>query len=329
MRARLSGFGTIFDGHISAASAAAAVNYGNMFASVVGVDPSVVFDFNHHKQEVCGLKWSFDEKMLASGGNDNKLMVWSVQHGHSNASTAGNLSGSLRSGLGSTSSTGSGNLGGGIAFGDLNEGSRSGGQQSDYEFTAGGGLSGSNNSGSGSHGVGSAVPHSTTSSSPMFEFSDHNAAVKAVAWSPHQQGLLSSGGGTADRHIRFWNTLTGTALHRIDTGSQVCNLMWSKNVNELVSTHGYSLNQVIVWKYPTMQKLATLTGHTLRYAYDMVLTDVFIILNGRISLIYHRVLYLAMSPDGQSIVTGAGDETLRFWNVFPSPKDRYVVINDC
>jgi len=30
-----------------------------------------------------------------------------------------------------------------------------------------------------------------------------------------------------------------------------------------------------------------------------------------------RVLYLAMSPDGQTIVTGAGDETLRFWNVFP------------
>ena len=29
---------------------------------------------------------------------------------------------------------------------------------------------------------------------------------------------------------------------------------------------------------------------------------------------------LAMSPDGQSIVTGAGDETLRFWNVFPGPR---------
>jgi WD40 repeat protein len=49
-------------------------------------------------------------------------------------------------------------------------------------------------------------------------------------------------------------------------GEQVCNLMWSKNVNEIVSTHGYSLNQVIVWKYPSMQKIATLTGHTLRYA---------------------------------------------------------------
>lgn len=31
----------------------------------------------------------------------------------------------------------------------------------------------------------------------------------------------------------------------------------------------------------------------------------------------HRVLYLAMSPDGETIVTGAGDETLRFWNAFP------------
>jgi hypothetical protein len=61
---------------------------------------------------------------------------------------------------------------------------------------------------------------------------------------------------------------------------QVCNLSWSKNVNELVSTHGYSQNQIIVWRYPTMQKLATLTGHTM------------------------RVLYLAVSPDGQTIVTG-------------------------
>jgi len=45
-----------------------------------------------------------------------------------------------------------------------------------------------------------------------------------------------------------------------------------------------------------MKKLATLTGHS------------------------YRVLYLSMSPDGKTIVTGAGDETLRFWNIFPGPK---------
>jgi cell division cycle 20-like protein 1 (cofactor of APC complex) len=136
----------------------------------------------------------------------------------------------------------------------------------------------------------------SSSLSPRLRFVEHTAAVKAIAWSPHQHGLLASGGGTADRCIRFWNTSTNTALHAVDTGSQVCNLMWSKNVNELVSTHGYSQNQIIAWRYPSLTKLTTLTGHTL------------------------RVLYLAMSPDGQTIVTGAGDETLRFWNVFPSQR---------
>ena len=116
-----------------------------------------------HKQEVCGLRWSFDERsMLASGGNDNKLLIWDVKK----------------------------------------------------------------------------------HTSPMHVFSDHTAAVKAIAWSPHQNGLLASGGGTADRCIRFWNCLTGHGINSIDTGSQVCNLAFSKNCNELVSTHGYSLNQI-------------------------------------------------------------------------------------
>lgn len=52
----------------------------------------------------------------------------------------------------------------------------------------------------------------------------------------------------------------------------------------------------MVWKYPSLQPIATLTGHTF------------------------RVLYLSISPDGQTICTGAGDETLRFWNIFPPSK---------
>ncbi|KAI5670651.1 hypothetical protein M9H77_11015 [Catharanthus roseus] len=166
-----------------------------------------------HKSEVCGLKWSHDDRELASGGNDNQLLVWN-QH----------------------------------------------------------------------------------SQQPILKLTEHTAAVKAIAWSPHQSSLLASGGGTADRCIRFWNTTNGNQLNSVDTGSQVCNLAWSKNVNEIVSTHGYSQNQIMVWKYPSMAKVATLTGHSL------------------------RVLYLATSPDGQTIVTGAGDETLRFWNIFPSVK---------
>ena len=36
----------------------------------------------------------------------------------------------------------------------------------------------------------------------------------------------------------------GQAMQCVDTGSQVCNLAWSKHASELVSTHGYSQNQV-------------------------------------------------------------------------------------
>ncbi|XP_064415504.1 fizzy-related protein homolog [Latimeria chalumnae] len=176
-----------------------------------------------HRQEVCGLKWSPDHQHLASGGNDNKLFVWSS------------------SGL-----------------------------------------------------------------SPAQQYTEHLAAVKAITWSPHQHGLLASGGGTADRCIRFWNTLTCQPLQCVDTGSQVCNLAWSKHANELVSTHGYSQNQILVWKYPSLTQVAKLTGHS------------------------YRVLYLAISPDGEAIVTGAGDETLRFWNVFSktrSTKESKSVLN--
>ena len=85
--------------------------------------------------QVCGLKWSPDDREIASGGNDNQLYIWNLN-----------------------------------------------------------------------------------STSPVIKFSDHNAAVKAIAWSPHQHGLLASGGGTADRCIRFWNSATNTALNCIDTG---------------------------------------------------------------------------------------------------------------
>ena len=40
-----------------------------------------------------------------------------------------------------------------------------------------------------------------------------------------------------------------------------------------------------------MNKIATLQGHT------------------------YRVLYMAKSPDEDSIVTGSGDQTLRFWKI--------------
>ena len=132
----------------------------------------------------------------------------------------------------------------------------------------------------------------TSLSSPRFSFTDHQAAVKALAWSPHERNVLASGGGTADRCIKFWNTQTGALLNSIDTGSQVCSLVWNPNEKEILSSHGFERNQLCLWKYPSMVKVKELEGHTA------------------------RVLHMACSPDGGSVVSAAADETLRFWNVF-------------
>ncbi|KAI6094768.1 WD40-repeat-containing domain protein [Pisolithus sp. B1] len=101
---------------------------------------------------------------------------------------------------------------------------------------------------------------------PLWKFHDRTAAVKALAWDPHVSGVLVSGGGTPDKHIRFWNTYNGRILNQLDTGSQVRDTC-------------------------------------------------------RISCPGTHVLYLAMSPEGETIVTGAGDETLRFWNAFPQKEN--------
>ena len=60
----------------------------------------------------------------------------------------------------------------------------------------------------------------------MIRFSDHQAAVKALAWSPHQHGVIASGGGTADQCIRFWNTATASPLNCINTGTALISYPW-------------------------------------------------------------------------------------------------------
>ncbi|QCE09770.1 cell division cycle 20-like protein 1 [Vigna unguiculata] len=185
----------------------------NIYQRDIRAQDDFVSKLSRHKSKVCGLKWSYDNRELASGGNDNRLFVWN--------------------------------------------------QHSTQPFLL--------------HGV------------------SHLPSPLEIQFWRHLE-------------IHFLKQYLLCAFHFLNTNKmvfnlyiwQVCNLVWSKNINELVSTHGYSQIQIIVWRYPTMSKLATLTGHT------------------------YRVLYLAISPDGQTIVTRAGDETLRFWNVFPSPKSQVI-----
>ncbi|XP_053644802.1 cell division cycle protein 20 homolog isoform X5 [Cherax quadricarinatus] len=186
---------------------------GQIFHHDVRIADHHIATLVSHTQEVCGLKWSPDGRVLASGANDNQVNIWEQ---------------------GATT--------------------------------------------------------------PLHTFTDHQAAIKAVAWCPWQNNLLATGGGTADRTIRLWNCTTGICLKDVQTNSQVSSILWSSHYKELISGHGFSNHQLTLWKYPTMCKVADLTGHT------------------------GRVLELCLSPDGQMVVSAAADETIRMWKCWAVDK---------
>jgi cell division cycle protein 20 (cofactor of APC complex) len=83
-------------------------------------------------------------------------------------------------------------------------------------------------------------------------------------------------------------------MNTVDTGSQVCSLLWNSEYRELASSHGFAENQITLWRYPGMAKVGDLPGHST------------------------RVLHMAVSPDGQTMVSAAADENLKFWKAWPT-----------
>lgn len=186
---------------------------GQIFHHDVRVAEHHVATLTGHTQEVCGLKWSPDGRLLASGGNDNQVNIWENMN-----------------------------------------------------------------------------------TTPLHTLTQHQGAVRGVSWCPWQNTLLATGGGTADRTIRLWNCTTGICLKDVNTNSQVSSLVWSEHYKEIISGHGFSNNQLTIWSYPSMAKVADLSGHT------------------------GRVLELCVSPDGQMVVSAAADETIRMWKCWAVDK---------
>ena len=175
-----------------------------------------ILNYVGHNREICGLKWSIDDKRLASGGDDNLLFIWDIRK-----------------------------------------------------------------------------------EEPEKKFNSHTSAIKALDWSTYKFGYLISGGGTRDMSLKLWNINNMTLVDSINTSSQICNIAFSKISHEFITTHGYKNNYIYVWDSRSMNIKATLKGHK------------------------QRVVYMALSPDSRKIVTGAGDETLRFWKTFGYENQQY------
>lgn len=89
-----------------------------------------------------------------------------------------------------------------------------------------------------------------------------NAAVKAIAFCPWQRGLLAAGGGSNDRGIHFFHTMSGASLAIIDCAAQVTSLIWSTSRREIVATFGFAQPEhpyrIAVYAWPSCQKIAAI-----------------------------------------------------------------------
>ncbi|KAH0831111.1 quinon protein alcohol dehydrogenase-like superfamily [Lanmaoa asiatica] len=170
-------------------------------------------------------------------------------------------------------------------------------------------------------GRGGDVGSGAARGTPKWTKRNHTAAVKALAFSPWSP-LLASGGGTSDTCIHIWNINTGARLHTYHTGAQVTGVHWSVDRKELVSTHGFPGNGIVGWGYPPSSPgsgsgsgAGTGTSGSRGTTPTPTPTPkLFEIRDAHDS----RVLFSALSPNGEVLVTGAGDENLKFWRIWDS-----------
>ncbi|KAK1754358.1 hypothetical protein QBC47DRAFT_402774 [Echria macrotheca] len=90
----------------------------------------------------------------------------------------------------------------------------------------------------------------------------HEAAVKAIAFCPWQDGLVATGGGSNDKCIHFFHTTSGAPLATISVSAQVTSLIWSTTSKEIAATFGYAHPEhpvrIAVFSWPDCHQVAAI-----------------------------------------------------------------------
>ena len=106
----------------------------------------------------------------------------------------------------------------------------------------------------------------------------HSAAVKAIAFAPWQPSLLATGGGSNDRSIHFFHTRTGACLATINVFAQVTSLIWSKNRREIAATLGYAVPEhpfrIAVFSWPSCAQVAVIPWGPYGTSWDECIQEV-------------------------------------------------------
>lgn len=205
---------------------------------------------------------------------------------------------------------------------------------------------------------GSCLPSDRLDNSPclrpvFFDNLSHLGSIKAVAWNPHQQQLIATGGLTRhDPVIRLFdisklsettinnnNIALGShddVVHSIQCNSPVNSLCWRKTYiegqnsqqsklsddfgcQELVSTHGYPDFGIKLWQVDDYASNPSITSDPRkahggkRIKYWFTKIREWHDAHGGESIINSL-----LSPNSAILSTVGADETIRFWKMFES-----------
>lgn len=233
-----------------------------------------------HSQQICGLAWSYDGTLLATGGNDNLCCLFEASS---------------------------------ILESQLDDP-----EMEEESFTNADGVRRVQST------VGRGRVRVILTGAEKHRWV-HGAAVKAIAFCPWRDGLVATGGGSNDKCIHFFHTLSGACLATISVAAQVTSLIWSTTSREIAATFGYAQPEhpyrIAVFSWPECKQVAAIPWEG-----------------------EHRALYAISYPGGPNenhsghetgstmsrtaqegcIVVAASDESVKFHEVWGSDRKATV-----
>ena len=114
----------------------------------------------------------------------------------------------------------------------------------------------------------------------------HNAAVKAITFSPTRNNILLTGGGLNDRQLKMYNVETHELVRNIQSHSQISGLIWKQN--NIIVSHGNPINTLDFYD----DKQFVLTNHS--------------------SIHTEKILYMKMNINGY-LATFDSNHILNLW----------------